>query len=88
MSAAGQSRHRVGKRRRDRTRRPDGIAVGSNLRLSAVHEEFSAIDETGIIGGQEQNRLYWLVSPDGQQAIGAYQVNGEKLFNPSAGSPQ
>jgi tungstate transport system substrate-binding protein len=26
----------------------------------------------------------WLVSPDGQQAIGAYQVNGEKLFNPSA----
>jgi tungstate transport system substrate-binding protein len=30
----------------------------------------------------------WLVSPDGQQAIGAYQVNGEKLFNPSAGSPK
>jgi tungstate transport system substrate-binding protein len=30
----------------------------------------------------------WLVSPDGQQAIGAYQVNGEKLFNPSAASPK
>jgi tungstate transport system substrate-binding protein len=30
----------------------------------------------------------WLVSSDGQQAIGAYQVNGEKLFNPSAGSPK
>jgi tungstate transport system substrate-binding protein len=30
----------------------------------------------------------WLVSPDGQQAIGAYQVNGEKLFNPSADSPK
>jgi tungstate transport system substrate-binding protein len=30
----------------------------------------------------------WLVSPDGQQSIGAYQVNGEKLFNPSASSPQ
>jgi tungstate transport system substrate-binding protein len=30
----------------------------------------------------------WLVSPDGQQAIGAYQVKGEKLFNPSAGSPK
>ena len=28
----------------------------------------------------------WLVSPEGQQAIGAYQVNGQKLFNPSAGS--
>jgi tungstate transport system substrate-binding protein len=30
----------------------------------------------------------WLVSSDGQQAIGAYQVTGEKLFNPSAGSPK
>jgi tungstate transport system substrate-binding protein len=30
----------------------------------------------------------WLVSSDGQQAIGAYQVNGERLFNPSAGSPK
>jgi tungstate transport system substrate-binding protein len=28
----------------------------------------------------------WLVSSDGQQAIGAYQVNGQKLFNPSAAS--
>ena len=27
----------------------------------------------------------WLVSPEGQQAIGAYQVNGQRLFNPSAG---
>jgi tungstate transport system substrate-binding protein len=30
----------------------------------------------------------WLVSSDGQQAIGAYQVNGQKLFNPSAGLPK
>jgi tungstate transport system substrate-binding protein len=30
----------------------------------------------------------WLVSAEGQQAIGAYQVNGQKLFNPSAGSPK
>jgi tungstate transport system substrate-binding protein len=30
----------------------------------------------------------WLVSSEGQQAIGAYQVNGEKLFNPSAASPK
>lgn len=29
----------------------------------------------------------WLVSSDGQQAIGAYQANGEKLFNPSAAAP-
>jgi tungstate transport system substrate-binding protein len=30
----------------------------------------------------------WLVSPEGQQAIGAYQANGQKLFNPSADSPK
>jgi tungstate transport system substrate-binding protein len=30
----------------------------------------------------------WLVLPEGQQAIGAYQVEGQKLFNPSAGSPK
>jgi tungstate transport system substrate-binding protein len=30
----------------------------------------------------------WLFSSDGQQAIGAYQVAGQKLFNPSAGSPK
>jgi tungstate transport system substrate-binding protein len=30
----------------------------------------------------------WLVSSEGQAAIGAYQVGGERLFNPSAGSPK
>ena len=30
----------------------------------------------------------WLTSPEGQQAIGAYQVNGQKPFNPSAASPK
>jgi tungstate transport system substrate-binding protein len=30
----------------------------------------------------------WLVSPEGQRAIGAYQVNGERLFNPSAEQPK
>ncbi len=30
----------------------------------------------------------WLVSAEGQQAIGAYQVNGERLFNPSANAPR
>jgi tungstate transport system substrate-binding protein len=30
----------------------------------------------------------WLVSTEGQQAIGAYQVNGQKLFSPSAASPK
>jgi tungstate transport system substrate-binding protein len=30
----------------------------------------------------------WLVSPEGQQAIGAYQVDGQQLFHPSATSPK
>ena len=30
----------------------------------------------------------WLVSPEGQRAIGAYQMNGQQLFNPSAASPK
>jgi tungstate transport system substrate-binding protein len=30
----------------------------------------------------------WLVSPNGQAAIGAYRVGGERLFNPSADNPK
>ena len=30
----------------------------------------------------------WLASPQGQAAIGAYQVNGEQLFHPSAVAPK
>ncbi len=30
----------------------------------------------------------WLVSPDGQQAIGAYQMGGQHLFTPSAAAPK
>jgi tungstate transport system substrate-binding protein len=30
----------------------------------------------------------WLVSNEGQQAIGAFQANGERLFNPSADAPK
>jgi tungstate transport system substrate-binding protein len=30
----------------------------------------------------------WLVSPKGQAAIGAYKVDGEQLFHPSAAAPK
>jgi tungstate transport system substrate-binding protein len=30
----------------------------------------------------------WLVSPDGQQAIGAFRLGGERLFHPSAAEPR
>jgi len=29
----------------------------------------------------------WLASPDGQAAIGAYQVDGTQLFHPDAAAP-
>ena len=29
----------------------------------------------------------WLISPDGQASIGAYQIGGEQLFFPNAGQP-
>ncbi|MBV8934516.1 MAG: hypothetical protein JO095_01740 [Alphaproteobacteria bacterium] len=30
----------------------------------------------------------WLASPEGQAAIGAYKIDGEQLFHPSAQSPK
>jgi tungstate transport system substrate-binding protein len=30
----------------------------------------------------------WLLSPEGQAAIGAYKVQGEQLFHPSAAAPK
>lgn len=30
----------------------------------------------------------WLAGPEGQKAIGAYQMNGEQLFHPSAANPR
>jgi tungstate transport system substrate-binding protein len=30
----------------------------------------------------------WLMSPGGQAAIGAYKMDGEQLFHPSAAAPK
>ncbi len=35
-----------------------------------------------------QRFALWLVSPQGQAAIGAYKVDGEQLFDPSAAVPK
>ncbi len=34
-----------------------------------------------------QQFIDWLVSPEGQNAIAGYKINGEQLFYPNAGSP-
>jgi tungstate transport system substrate-binding protein len=38
--------------------------------------------------GDARRLADWLVSADGQQAIGAYQLHGEQLFHPSAAAPK
>jgi tungstate transport system substrate-binding protein len=35
-----------------------------------------------------QRFAQWLVSPEGQAAIGGYEVAGEQLFHPSAAVPK
>ena len=35
-----------------------------------------------------QRFAQWLLSPEGQEAIGAYKVNGEQLFHPSPAAPK
>ena len=35
-----------------------------------------------------QRFIDWLVSPEGQRAIGSYKINGEQLFYPDADDPQ
>ena len=35
-----------------------------------------------------QRLAAWLLSPEGQAAIGAYEVDGEQLFHPSAAFPK
>jgi len=34
-----------------------------------------------------QQFINWLISPEGQNAIAGYKINGEQLFYPNAGSP-
>jgi tungstate transport system substrate-binding protein len=35
-----------------------------------------------------QRFAQWLLSPEGQEAIGAYKLDGEQLFHPSAAHPK
>src|ERR1700744_6249677 len=51
------------------------------IELNPQKHSGAKLDDAKVFAG-------WLVSTEGQQAIGAYQVNGEKLFNPSAASPK
>jgi tungstate transport system substrate-binding protein len=38
--------------------------------------------------GEARRLAEWLVSPEAQRAIGAYEIQGEQLFHPSAAAPK
>jgi tungstate transport system substrate-binding protein len=51
------------------------------IQLNPAKHEKDKLDEAGQLAD-------WLVSAEGQRAIGAYQVHGEQLFHPSAAAPR
>src|SRR6202047_1574276 len=62
------------------------IAIEGDARLLNRYDviELSPQKHPGVKLATAKVFADWLVSTDGQQAIGAYQVSGKKLFNPSA----
>jgi len=50
--------------------------------------ELSPQKHAGVKIGPAKILADWLVSPEGQMAIGSYQVGGQQLFNPSATDPK
>jgi tungstate transport system substrate-binding protein len=66
------------------------VAVEGDPRLINRYDviELSRQKHAGAKLGPAKILADWLVSSDGQQAIGAYQMGGQKLFNPSAESPK
>jgi tungstate transport system substrate-binding protein len=66
------------------------IAIEGDPRLLNRYDviELNSQKHAGAKLGAARVFADWLVSSEGQQAIGEYQVNGQKLFNPSADAPK
>jgi tungstate transport system substrate-binding protein len=66
------------------------VAIEGDARLLNRYDVIELNPQKHASSKLEAARIFadWLVSPEGQQAIGAYQANGEKLFNPSAAAPK
>src|SRR5882724_1238008 len=66
------------------------IAIEGDARLLNRYDVIELNPQKHASSKFEAAKIFadWLVSPEGQQAIGAYQANGEKLFNPSAAAPK
>lgn len=66
------------------------IIIERDLRLINRYDVIELNPRKHGVARLDAARIFadWLVSPEGQQAIGAYQLNGQQLFHPSAASPK
>jgi tungstate transport system substrate-binding protein len=66
------------------------VAIEGDPRLINRYDVIELDPRKHVASKLDAAKLFadWLVSSEGQQAIGAYQAQGQKLFNPSAGSPK
>jgi tungstate transport system substrate-binding protein len=66
------------------------IVVEGDLRLINRYDviELNPKTHSGAKLDAARRLANWLVGPEGQAAIGAYRVNGEQLFHPSAAAPR
>jgi tungstate transport system substrate-binding protein len=66
------------------------IAIEGDARLVNRYDVIELNPQKHVNAKLDAAKIFadWLVSPEGQQAIGAYRTNGEKLFNPSAATPR
>ena len=66
------------------------VAIEGDPRLINRYDVIELDPRKHVASKRDAAKLFadWLVSSEGQQAIGAYQAQGQKLFNPSAGSPK
>jgi len=66
------------------------IAIENDPRLINRYDviELDPRKHPGAKLGAAKMLADWLVSPDGQKAIGDYQIGGQRLFNPSSATPK
>jgi len=69
---------------------PLTIAIEGDSRLLNRYDVIELSQSKHAASKLDDARLFadWLVSPEGQQAIGAFKVGGQRLFVPSASAPR
>ncbi|MBR0755069.1 substrate-binding domain-containing protein [Bradyrhizobium jicamae] len=69
---------------------PLGIAIEGDSRLLNRYDVIELSPSKHAASKLDDAKVFadWLVSPDGQQAIGAFKVGGQQLFVPSASAPR